>query len=135
MDLFPKYEHKIFIATPANNLDFSFDYEEIPRLKERYPELFSEYFPINKCSLFQGRRHRCQGGVTNGVLTVDGVMKICPLAEEDGFIIGNTIDSSLTAIWNNPNDASKNLEGNISGKHTNAKNVKKNTAVELKIAG
>lgn len=107
MDLFPKCEHKIFIATPANNSDFSFDYEEIPRLKERYPELFSEYFPIDKCSLFQGRRHRCQGGVTNGVLTVDGVMKICPLAEEDGFIIGNTIDSSLTAIWNNPNDAIK----------------------------
>lgn len=107
MEHFPKYEHKIFIATPVKDLDYFIDYRDIPRLEENYPEMFNEYFPVKKRFLFQNKSHRCQGGVSGGVLTVDGILKICPLAEEDVFIIGNTTSSSLSDVWNNPSNSIK----------------------------
>lgn len=107
MEHFPEYEMKISVATPVDNSDFSFDYSEIPKLKEQYPELFSEYFSAKKHSLFQEKRHRCQGGVSGAALTVEGVLKICPFAEEDVFILGNIVGSSLSTVWNNPNDSIK----------------------------
>ncbi len=106
-EYFPRYEHKIFVATPVHNLDFSFSYNDIPKIKERYPEIFDEYYAVKKKLLFRNKQYRCQGGVSGAVLTADGVLKICPIAEEDVFIIGDITDSSLSAVWNNPNDTIK----------------------------
>lgn len=101
------YEQRIFLATPVEGLDFDFAHDEIPRLIDVCPELFSDYFARNTSTIFGEKKHRCQGGVGHGVLTVDGIMKICPIAEEDVFIIGDITNSSLYDVWVNPSEIVK----------------------------
>lgn len=105
--VFPEYDQKIFLATPVNDTDFSFDYREIPFVVEKCPELFQDYFTGNKKGILLRKRHRCNGGIGHGVLTVDGILKMCPIAEEEVFVIGDIRKKSLYDVWVNPSDTIK----------------------------
>ncbi len=111
VERFPEYEQQIFLATPVNNTDFSFDYTEIPFLKDMCPEMFDIYYAGKDNRLSPRKKHRCQGGVGHGVLTVEGIMKMCPIAEEDVFIIGDITKSSLFDVWVNPKETIKYFRG------------------------
>lgn len=107
VEQFPEYDQQIFMATPVSDANFSFDYKEIPFLKNACPEMFDAYYAGKGNRLSLRKKHRCQGGVGHGVLTVEGIMKMCPIAEEDVFIIGDITKSSLFDVWVNPKETIK----------------------------
>lgn len=104
---FPEYEHQLTITTPVDGVDFSLSLQEISDLKAQYPDLFDRYFSEKKRLLFQKKRHRCQGGVGSAALTADGILKICPLASENCFVIGDIKQATLSKVWMEPSDSVK----------------------------
>lgn len=99
-DNYPDYENQIFIASPVSGTDFSFGIDEFLEICEKHPKLKEPYF--KRSSSLLNKKHRCKGGVSHGVITADGIMKICPIAVENEFVIGNVAEKTLYDVWTNP---------------------------------
>lgn len=98
---YPSFEHKAFAISPFNGCKNSLSYKELISLKQSFPQVFDEYF-TKGFRFLHHKRHRCMGGVINGVLTADGDIKSCPIANDKVFVLGNIKEKSLIDIWNNP---------------------------------
>ncbi|MDD6401758.1 MAG: radical SAM protein [Lachnospiraceae bacterium] len=100
---FPKFEHMMFLISPVKGCSVSFGYEDITKMKKICDNVFEDYYSkLSDRYLFKHKSFRCHGGVINGVLTSDGNVKCCPIAEDEIFIMGNIKERALSSIWEHP---------------------------------
>ncbi len=101
--IFPKFEHKLFLISPTDGCNVYFEYEDIPKIRKVCDNICDEYYSsLSERLKIKSKSLRCHGGVINGVLTSDGNIKCCPIAEDEVFIMGNINVRTLSDIWENP---------------------------------
>lgn len=100
---FPDFEHRMFLISPIKDCNVSFDYKDIPQMRKNCKSIFDEYYSkmLDRFK-FYSKSLRCQGGVINGVLTSEGKVKCCPIAEDEIFIMGDIKERALSCIWEKP---------------------------------
>ncbi len=99
---FPNINREFFIACPVNGTDFALDTNTFDFHTAICKELFSGYIIKKTESNHIKKKHRCRGGVDHAVISGDGTVRMCPIAVEEEFVLGNLKSNSLFEIWTNP---------------------------------